>query len=131
MARKNITITIEDEGRDKGKTFFIEEWAAQRAERWAMRAFFALSASGIDLPENAATSGMAGIVGAGFSALGKIPADTAIDLLDELMSCVKFVPKAGSKRDLVEEDIQEVATRLKLKFEVFKLHTGFSMGESR
>ena len=45
MARKVEYITIDQEGRDQGKTFKITEMPALKAEKWATRAFLALAAS--------------------------------------------------------------------------------------
>lgn len=125
MARKTIEITIASEGRDQGKTFSITEMSAVQAEKWAWRAFMGLDAVGIDVPER---SGIAGLALIGLRALTKMRWDTAEPLLDELMSCVKIRspnPRAGF-RDLVENDIEEIRTRLELRDAVFALHTGFS-----
>lgn len=126
--RKTETITIEREGRDKGKQFKLTEMSAAQAERWALRAFFALANTGVELPEDMAESGMAGIAAVGLSALGKVPFEQAEPLLDEIMGCVQIVPdpsKPHVVRALIDEDIEEVATRLELRKAVWDLHTGF------
>ena len=64
MARKVEYVTIDQEGRDKGKTFKITEMPALKAEKWATRAFLALAASGLDLPTDV-NAGMAGIAALG------------------------------------------------------------------
>ncbi|MEG4669546.1 hypothetical protein UXP85_25165, partial [Enterobacter cloacae] len=49
-------------------------------------------------------------------------------LLDELMKCVQAVPNPADqniKRPLIDDDTEEVMTRLKLRGEVFKLHVDF------
>lgn len=121
--RKIIEITITDEGRDKDKTFVIEEMSATRAEKWAWRAFMGLDAAGVDVPER---SGIAGLALVGLRALTKMNWETAEPLLDELMSCVKIKPPSKVVRELVENDIEEIQTRLQLRDHVFALHTGFS-----
>ncbi len=71
---------------------------------------------------------------AGMQALGKLDWDVAELLLDELMTCISFIPDPTRKertRPLHETDIEEVATRVKLKAEVFTLHTGFSFAAAR
>lgn len=126
--RKTETITIEREGRDQGKTFKITEMGAAQAERWAMRAFFALMNTGIEIPEDIADSGMAGVAAMGLSALQKVPYEMAEPLLDEMLECVQIMPdpsKPAVIRALMDEDIEEVATRLDLRKAVWDLHTAF------
>lgn len=132
--RKTKTVTIDAEGRDRGKTFLITEMPAAQAERWAMRALMAVADAGVDLPESAASAGMAGIAAIGIRAIFRIPFDKAEPLMNEMMGCVQFVadPRKPYPRALVEDsgdgdDIEEVATRLLLRSEVFELHTGFSV----
>lgn len=126
--RKTETITIDTEGRDKGKVFLITEMAADPAERWAIRAFFALMNTGVDLPDDIADQGMAGIAAIGLKALGMLPFEAAEPLLAEMWTCVQIVPdpaKPGLVRKLIPEDIEEVGTRVQLRKAVFGLHTGF------
>jgi hypothetical protein len=124
--RKVVTVTISDEGRDKGKTFVLTEMAASKAERWATRAILALTKSGADFPENAT---MADLAQVGMRALGNVDFHEAEVLMDEMMACVQIQPdrNASIVRPLIEDDIEEVSTRFKLKMEVFALHTGFSL----
>lgn len=128
MARKNLNYTVTDDNRDKGKVFLITEMAASRAEAWAMRALLALMHSGIDLPEGFERSGMAGMAEVGIKALSGLQWDIAKPLMDEMWECVKFIPAPGQNtvvRELIEEDIEEISTRAKLRMEVWKLHAGF------
>lgn len=135
MGRKVITVTIEADGRDKGKVFQLTEMAAARAERWAARAFLALAKSKLEIPDDVAALGLAGIAQLGFQALAGISFEDAEPLLDEMMACVAVVPdKAHPEvvRRLIDDggdgdDIEEVATRVKLRMEVWTLHTGFSI----
>ena len=126
--RKTATVTIDAEGRDQGKVFFLTEMSAADAERWALRALFALMNTGVEIPDDIAESGMAGIASLGLSAITKLPYEAAEPLLADMWACVQFIPdpsKPQVKRFLMDEDIEEVATRLKLRKEVFDLHTGF------
>ena len=127
MARKTQTVKIVAEGRDVGKTFTITEMPASQAEKWAGRAFLALAKSGVDIPDHAQSMGLAGIATIRLKAFGGISWDMAEPLLDEMFSCVQFVPDTSKtfSRNLVESDIEEVATRLKLRSDIFELHTGF------
>ena len=138
---KNVVIPPDATGtpddqknRDAGKVYIITEMPASQAERWAFRAFQALARSGVDLPENTSGAGMAGLAHIGLQALSTIPYNEANDLMDEMFSCVKIMrnketPLIGY--DLMEEDVEEVRTRVILRTEVFELHTGFSMAGVR
>ena len=127
MARKELFYT-ETAGRDAGKVFYIREMSAAQAEWWAIRAGMAMARSGVDLPENFADMGIAAMAGTGLKMVSQIPPVEAKPLLDELMECVQCVPDASNqnvKRRLIDDDIEEIATRLKLRAEVFKLHVDF------
>ncbi|MDQ0018996.1 phage tail assembly chaperone [[Curtobacterium] plantarum] len=127
MARKELFYT-ETKGRDAGKVFYIREMSATQAEWWAIRAGMAMARSGVDLPDNFADMGIAAMAGTGLKMVSQIPPAEAKPLLDELMECVQCVPDASNqniKRRLIDDDIEEIATRLKLRAEVFKLHVDF------
>jgi len=124
MARKEATFTAES-GRDKGKQFHITEMSASQAESWAFRVLLAIGNAGIEVPEGLAEQGMAGLMAVGYMNLLKIPYEAAKPLLDEMMSCVQIVPSAGIKRPLIEDDIEEVTTRLQLRKAVWNLHMDF------
>ena len=128
MARANSTVTITDENRDKGKMFKITELPASRAEAWAMRAILALMHSGVELPEGFERMGMAGVAEIGIKALSGLQWDVAKPLLEEMWECVQIIPDPKNlniQRPLIESDVEEVATRIKLRAEVWKLHTDF------
>jgi len=128
MARKELYYTVESEGRDKGKVFFIKEMAASAAEWWAIRAGLAMAKNGVALPDNFSDMGIAGMAKVGLEMVAKIPPEDAKPLLDELMKCVTSVPDPSNpavKRPLIADDTEEVMTRLKLRGEVFKLHVDF------
>ena len=127
MARKTTTFTATD-GRDKGKRFLVTEMSAYRSEEWAARALFAVMQSGVEVPDEVLSAGFAGIAAIGIKALTKVPFELAKPLFDEMMTCVQFEFVAGQEggaRALVEGengDIEEVATRLKLRKVVLDLH---------
>ncbi len=131
MARKEATVTIAQSGRDDGKVFHIREWPATRAENWGLRMLGAVVASGGRLPEGAKEAGLAGVVMMGFESLFTMNVPAVIGLLDELMECVDIEPSLNVRRKLIEDDIEEVRTRLHLKQRVFELHTGFSFADLR
>ena len=70
MARNTATIVIDAAGRDHGKVFLLTELPALQAEKWAVRAFLAMSHNGIEIPEDIANSGLAGIASIGIKAIG-------------------------------------------------------------
>ncbi|MGJ8524344.1 hypothetical protein LMG33818_000052 [Halomonadaceae bacterium LMG 33818] len=133
MARKVETITIEKEGRDKGKRFLITEMPASKAEWWAYQAVTKLLANGVELPntddvEKDAGQGMASFAQHGIAALGKIPPQEAKPLLNEMMECVKICPNPSDPTDarrLYEDDIEEVSTLFQLRLATLKLHLDF------
>ena len=130
MARKTKPYRVETEGRDKGKLFLLSEMPSEQAEAWAMRALLALMDSGVDIPENAFELGMAGFAEIGFKALAKLKWEVAQPLLTEMFECVTIIPdpsKTHVSRPLIPDDVEEIATRLHLRMEVFELHTGFSI----
>ena len=130
MARKEATFVAED-GRDNGKQFLLTEMSASQAENWAFKVILAVGNAGIEIPENLASQGMAGLMAIGYMNLLKIPFEAAKPLLDEMMTCVQIIPSASIRRHLIEEDIEEVTTRLHLRKAVWDLHMDFFLGESR
>ncbi|SEF31348.1 hypothetical protein ABL840_09190 [Variovorax sp. NFACC27] len=133
MARKTAKVTIDAEGRDKGKVFVITEMPAAQSEEWAGRALFAMLNAGVEIPDNLAEAGLAGIAALGIGALTKVHFDAVKPLLDEMFDCVRIQPNpkdATIVRELVEDDIEEVATRLTLRKAVWGLHVDFSSAAS-
>ncbi len=148
MARKEAVFTATD-GRDAGKQFQLREMSATRAESWAIRMMLAMGKAGIEVPEALRQQGLAGLMsvlqnpdddGAQFVAalLGvlkvtlftnmlRIDPEDALPLLDEMMGCVQRIEQTVT-RSLVEDDIEEVSTRLKLRTAIWNLHTDFFSG---
>ena len=130
--RKVREYTVTEENRDFGKTFVLTEWPADQAERWAVRFLLALAKGGANLPAGALLAPSAGLAAVGLSMVANLSPDDALPLLDELMQCVKFQPPnlALQPMRILPGDgsqIEEVATRVKLKLAVLELHTGFSL----
>lgn len=131
--RKTKVITIEREGRDKGKKFRITEMPVIKAEKWATRAFMALANLGFDLPEDG--SGINGLAYAlekyGLKSLAKIPYEKIAPLYDELLDCCEYLGDGTStvSRQMdsatAEEVVEEVSTLFVLRFEAIKLHIDF------
>jgi hypothetical protein len=134
--RKTKTVTIEEEGRDKGKVFIVTEMPASQAEKWALRALVLAAKSGVDIPDDIADAGMAGIAVLGIkTVLGGMDFEDVEPLLDEMFSsCLSFVPDPNNLAirrgkdgiaPMIEEDIEEITTRIHLRAEVLNIHTGF------
>jgi len=125
MARIEKTITIDFEGRDKGKQFFLTEMPAPRAEDWAIRAMMAVSSASPEIPPGALEAGWGVIALLGLHSVLRAPYDMVKPLLDEMMTCVQIVMPEMT-RALVIGDIEEVRTMTYLRDEVFRLHANFS-----
>ncbi len=130
------------EGRDKGKKFLITEMPADQAERWATRGLLALANAGTKLPDGALDAGMAGM--ASFAAIAVMSLRTlqgleyaaVAPLLEEMMECVRVIPPGqpdSSTMPLLSGElsqIEEVKTRLQLKWEVLQVHVDFSLADA-
>lgn len=130
--RKELVLVIDAKNRDQAKSFKITEMSADAAERWALRAGFALMNSGVDIPELEDGLSMADLAQLGLKsmleAFSKLTYEQAAPLLDEMMACVEFIPdpsKPKVVRSLMSEDIEEVSTRLKLRKAVWDIHVDF------
>lgn len=134
MPRKTLQYRVDVDGRDKGKVFLITEMPSSQAEKWAMRAFMAMAQAGVEVPDGISDLGFAGIVRMGISAISMIPFQQAEPLMDEMMGCVQMMPNPANPsvvRPLVEDDIEEIRTRLNIRAQVLSLHSGFSIGDGQ
>jgi hypothetical protein len=134
MARRTHELTIESDDRDNGKTFLLTEMPADQGEKWAMRAFLALTNAGAELPPgfNMFTAGMAGFAMAGVQSLLRLQFGTIEPLADEMFESVQYVPPNREIKPTKilrgqASQIEEVKTRLKLRDAWIELHTGFSV----
>jgi hypothetical protein len=127
--RKESTVTVGLEGRDRGKVFRLREMPASQAEAWGSRLVLAMARAGVEVPAGLEGLGMAAVAAMGIRAIGNLPWDEAAPLLDEMFACIQIIPdpaRSNVVRVLVEDDVEEVATRLWLRDQVILLHTGFS-----
>jgi len=128
MARKSVNFKISDDGRDKGKVFVITEMSARKGEEWAIKAILALMSGGVELPDGFEKFGMAGMAQIGIRALSNLRWDDAEPLLSEMWDCVTIMPDPKNPqiiRNVIDEDIEEVITRINIRKEVFNLHVDF------
>lgn len=131
MARNIQTYVVGEDGkRDTGKHFFLKEMPASQGERWAMRALSAMARSNADIDTDMIGLGMAGLAAVGAKALLSMPWDELEPLMAEMFECIQIIPNPNAPavmRPLIEDDIEEVVTRAKLRMEVLSLHLGFSI----
>lgn len=141
MARREKTVAITAEGRDRGKSFVIREMPADQGERWAYRALLALSRGGIELPPGLFERGWAGLAEMmpyflviGLRALNGAQWAEVEPLLEEMMACIQYKPPANAPLQQLFPgencQIEEIATRAQLRKEVFQLHLNFSLAEA-
>jgi hypothetical protein len=121
MARKIVTYTVEKKNRDEGKSFVITEMSAVQGHEWATKALFAILNSGVEMPEEMANMGLAGLAVMGMGAVTSIPHAVAKPLLDELMTCVQIKMEKVTRAP-VPEDYEEVITIFDLQREVLSMH---------
>ena len=128
--RRKHTVTIEDAGRDKGKTFQLTEMPADVGERWATQAMYLLAKAGVTIPEGVKESGMAGLAAVGIDFLSIAHLRALQDpSLDEQWEYIKYLHAPGHPpQELLTGEasqIEEIRTRSRLRQEVLKLHTDF------
>lgn len=136
LKSETVTVPAWEGSRDAGKHFLITEWPAAKAENWALRMFIAMKGSGSEIPEAAQRMGMIGIAFAGMNAFlrADVNPDVLIPLLDELLACAKMIrdpkkPEISTQLDASPYDIMDVRTRMWLRSEVLRIHTGFSVAD--
>lgn len=130
MARKETTLVISAEGRDKGKAFLIKEADAFTADRWANRAMLMLLRGQTDIPKEILQMGVVGLMVIAERGLGAVAWEDLSPLLDELMSCVRYIPTPNNPsivRDINRsaDDIEEISTLREIRKTIFMLHAGF------
>ncbi|NML93806.1 hypothetical protein [Novosphingobium olei] len=140
--RKHKTVTIDAEGRDKGKSFLIVEKSAWETEKWALQALSVLAKSGMEIPDDVASAGAIGLLAVGLEAFKRAPYQDVEPLMAAMVDCISFVPDVSAKDPMTglpitralmvpdkfnDGDISEIATLLKLRAEVLELHLGFSI----
>ena len=136
MARKTITVIIDAEGRDKGKAFLLREMPTRQSEWWGARLLSAMARSGVDIPDDIGSAGMAGVAAVGVRVvLGSIGTAECKPLLDEMFdACISIIPDPskpnimrgpGGVGPMVDDDIEELSTIARLRKEVLLMHLDF------
>lgn len=119
------TVDVAGVGRDSARVYRITEMSAFKAEKWAIRALWVIAAKGIDLPDVLDNAPFAELIKTGLTALFKVDFKDAEPLLDEMMACVTLVTEAGTRQLIMSDDFADPRTLIKLRKEVFNLHTDF------
>lgn len=116
--------------RDNGKTFVLTEMDAYAGQDWALRALLALAASGVQIPDGALQTGMAGLAGFGVAALFQAPHAALRPLLDEMLQQAAYQHDPKHPPQPIRPGpncvVEEIKTFLTLHMALVKLHTGFS-----
>jgi hypothetical protein len=128
--RHTKEVTITEPGRDQGKIFVLTELPSEPGEIWATRALELLETAGFVAASEQKQNGMAGLAAAMPAFSFKVARALQDPTLDEMWQHVRFQPSdpRAPPQDLFKGDacqIQEWTTRLRLRFEYFRLHTGF------
>jgi hypothetical protein len=115
------------DNRDGGKRYQLTEMPARQAEEWVIKAFLAISSSGVEVSEEAKANGAAGVITEGMAGFLRMKPQDAMPLLDDMMQCVQIwdTTHKGYRDIMSDDDIEEIATRFMLRAEVVELHTGF------
>jgi hypothetical protein len=136
--RKEKIVTIQTEGRDRGKSFRLTEMPADQGEKWAFRALLALSRGGMNLPAGILDAGMAGLASIvpylvimGLRSLNAAQWSELEPLLDEMMLCVKYQPPGNMPPQELfsgaSGQIEEIRTRVELRKQILELHVDPSL----
>ena len=112
-------------GRDSARVYRITEMSAYRAEKWAIKALWLIAANGSELPDDLSNAPFAEFVRKGLMSLFKVIFKDAEPLLDEMLTCVSIVTQAGTRQLIIADDFEDPRTIIKLRKEVFALHTDF------
>lgn len=135
MARRELFYTAQDDGRDNGKVFKIVEMSAFQAESFAYRVGLALAKGGVQLPDELMSRvkdnqfNMADLAVIGLQCLTGLNFGDLKPLLDDIQECIHIIPdkKHGHiTRPIIDDDIEEVLTIVKLRKMVMELHLNFS-----
>ena len=134
--RKTLQIKIEAPGRDQGKTYLLREMPTRQSEWWGSRVLSAMARSGAEIPDDIVNAGLAGVASVGIKCvLSAAGMPEVKPLLDEMFdSCVAIIPDPmrpaiyrgpGGVGAIIDDDIEEISTLLRLRREVLMLHLDF------
>lgn len=136
MARRFTTYTVtEKKSRDFGKTFVLNEMPSDLGEVWALQATVLIwEARGQPIPDDIAGTGMAGLAISGVQ-LTDVREARALQhpSLAAMWNYIEYHHGPSNQKqpiiDGINSQIEEVATRIALRFQFLKLHTDFFSAE--
>ena len=130
--RPPVAVTIES-GPDAGKTFLVHEMPAVEAELWCIRALNALIHEKA-VAESEATGAADLARASGPDGVTTIAAAKALTdpQLDGIWKYITFRPPnpQAPEQTLRDDHIQDWRTRMRLRFEFYRFHTGFFSPEN-
>jgi hypothetical protein len=132
--RKTKLVQIAEDNRDRGKCYFLTEMSAFDTEQWGWRAMLAASNGGVEIPSDVLGAGIAGVAVMGLRMVGAMKFADAAPLMDEMLKCVQVIPDFANHPNVmlpfdprIEGQVEEAVTLLRLRADLFELHTGFSI----
>jgi hypothetical protein len=129
MARKEKLVTIDDEGRDNGRTFVLTEMDSWEATVLTAKIAHALAVSGIDIP--AIAKNPEGLAEAGIRLMMYIAPQVGVPIMEQVKDCIQCTTPKGATVPMIEDNKpQEIRTWFTLFKEIFYLHLGFSEAAS-
>lgn len=125
---------IATHGRDKDKVFKIVEMSAFDAFDWGVKALLAMAKSGVDIPPDIVSQGMAGVAVVALRTVGGLEFMSVRSLRDDLLRCVTIYTDHRKNplhtRPITgQDDIEEPVTIYELCKAVLEHHLGFSIAE--
>lgn len=122
---KTKKVVIES-GEDKGKVFVISRMPAVKGDRFMMRLLHGLAKGGINVGETKEAIGLLGINQLTVSLIGSLSEELFLELMDEILQYVKYVPKGGEARPLdLDVDIEDMFTLSTLRMKFVEAQTDF------
>lgn len=132
MPRKQEFVTIDADGRDKGRIFILTEMDAWAAIRWCAKAMLALAQTGAQMPSGAlakaAEGGPETLAILGTQLFAFLPEPVALALMEEAKTCVAFQSSVGTSQPIYKGDqcqVEEPSTWFKLLQRLLVIHLGF------
>lgn len=127
-------VRIDTPGADEGKTFILHPMPAAEAELWCVCAMDLLSKTGAITPaENQGAQGLAASMGVTIPTTMSALRALQNPELDGIWKYVRFKPEntGAPEQPLRDDHIEDWRTRLRLRFEFLRYHTGFFSPENR
>ncbi|QDH17407.1 hypothetical protein [Swingsia samuiensis] len=112
-------------GADAGKKFVITRMSAFAADKWARHTIKALIQAGVKVPPSGIKAGLLGMSGLAMNIFGYMDNEECDKAFEALMKCAKIVRAGTVPSEILDADIDDAETLVKLREEAFKLHVDF------